>query len=184
MDLKEIREKINAIDNEMKELFDKRLACSEQVARVKIETGDSVYKPLRERDVVLRFAKEDPWYPFYVRKIMQISRRYQYGVFLQEAQVDAEYLEGFGALVEDVLAHGGTLNLSMVEDESSEKGLSKYEILSLLGDTKLPISHMCIEGGKLAFTLCISGREPEEIVAQVRELCYMLYRETKMFDIK
>ena len=49
MSLEDIRKEINEIDDKMRTLFDARMECATEVAKVKLETGDSIYKPERER---------------------------------------------------------------------------------------------------------------------------------------
>ena len=74
MDLGNIRNEINRIDDEIRELFKKRLDCSDQVARVKLETGDLVYKPEREREIAKRLSN-DKKYLSINKRIIQISRK-------------------------------------------------------------------------------------------------------------
>ena len=75
--LDDIRKKIDEIDNSMKPLFLERLACSRQVAEAKAKTKEEVYVPKRE--------ETQEAYTAFLKDVMQISRRYQYGV-LQELQ--------------------------------------------------------------------------------------------------
>lgn len=196
MDLKEIRGSINAIDDEMKMLFDKRLLCSKDVATVKMEMNDSVFKPIREKEVLARFDDEEArWYQIYVRKVIQISRKYQYGQFYSAGIVDPGYVELLGEQGEKILRQGGTLHISLTEDETSETGLSKYEIISLLGDTKLEIDNLLVKGHNISFDLQIpaesmSANEDMDVnkkatfVSEARILCYMLYKETNDFCVK
>lgn len=52
MELKEIRQKIDAVDGQMKELFLKRMELSGRVAEAKRRTGGAVYVKEREAEVL------------------------------------------------------------------------------------------------------------------------------------
>ena len=49
LDLKEIRNKLDEIDTQLVELFEKRMALCSDVAEFKIQTGKKVYDGERER---------------------------------------------------------------------------------------------------------------------------------------
>ena len=49
LDLQEIRKKLDGIDNQLVELFEKRMALCSDVAEFKIQTGKKVYDGERER---------------------------------------------------------------------------------------------------------------------------------------
>ena len=52
MGLKQIREEIDAIDSQMKELFQTRMELSRQVIESKKQTKAAVYVPEREQEVL------------------------------------------------------------------------------------------------------------------------------------
>ena len=52
MELSEVREQIDRVDREMRRLFLERMSLSEQVVRIKAETGDEIYKPDREKAII------------------------------------------------------------------------------------------------------------------------------------
>ena len=56
MSLSKVREKINQVDDSMKQLFDERMECSNQVADIKLKEADKVFKPLREKEIAERFS--------------------------------------------------------------------------------------------------------------------------------
>ena len=83
MTLEEARQDIDKIDNGLKDLFLKRMKVSEAIAEIKAESGDEIYKPEREKIVIERLTEGvDPdlveEYTQFVKKIMEISRDYQY----------------------------------------------------------------------------------------------------------
>lgn len=82
MNLIEARHEIDKIDHELKELFKKRMAVSKEIAMIKAETGDSIYKPDREKEVINKLTADispdlREEYTVFIKKIMEISRDYQ-----------------------------------------------------------------------------------------------------------
>ncbi len=82
--LKELRERIDEIDDQMVRLFEERMAVSEKVADYKIRTGMQVLDPKREREK-LKSLSEKAHTEFNAlgttelfRQIMAISRKRQY----------------------------------------------------------------------------------------------------------
>lgn len=86
MRLEEIRAKIDSLDEEIKALLLERLACSREVASAKAEQGETqIYRADREEAILERLGGEVPEelrreYLAIVRKIMETSRMYQYGL--------------------------------------------------------------------------------------------------------
>ncbi len=86
MNLEEARKEIDQIDPKIKELIMKRLDSSYEVAKAKAQSGDlTIYRADREEEILNRLGKEIPeerraGYLSVVRKIMESSRMYQYGL--------------------------------------------------------------------------------------------------------
>ena len=86
--LPQIRERIDSVDMRMRDLFVERMQLSDQVAQVKARTEDQIYKPDREAQIIARqsalvdesVAME---YRAFLKRIMEVSRKYQYGRTLQ-----------------------------------------------------------------------------------------------------
>ena len=57
MELGEIRQEIDAIDEEMAKLFVRRMACADQVAAAKRTSGKAVLDPGREREILAKVAE-------------------------------------------------------------------------------------------------------------------------------
>ena len=57
-ELEDIRKEINEIDENMRELFVRRLAVSAEVAEAKRASGTPILNPAREREILTRVAKE------------------------------------------------------------------------------------------------------------------------------
>ena len=88
MNLSDIRVEIDRVDQEIRKLFLERMSLAEQVVSVKAETGDKIYKPDREQDIILRNSKEvdrklEQEYQSLIKGIMEVSRMYQYGRMLE-----------------------------------------------------------------------------------------------------
>jgi len=58
MKLEDIRNETDKIDDEIAQLFEKRLKLVESVAEVKKETHAPILKPVREREIISRLTKE------------------------------------------------------------------------------------------------------------------------------
>lgn len=82
-DLKDLRKEITAVDNEMAELFVRRMKLVHEVAAYKMKNSLPVLDPGREAEVLengaVRVADEElqSYYISFLREVMAISRRYQ-----------------------------------------------------------------------------------------------------------
>lgn len=103
MNLDEIRVKIDAIDTQMKPLFLERMEFSKYVAEAKAAMGsESVFVLERELAIIEKRAEDvdasvyDEYVTF-LRHLMSVSRRYQYGILtgLQDKVIKTE-LENVG----------------------------------------------------------------------------------------
>ena len=83
VDLKESREKIDKIDRQIAELFEKRMTVAADVAAYKRSTGKKVFDPVREDEKIkaLREMTDNEFNKTGIedlfRQIMSISRKYQ-----------------------------------------------------------------------------------------------------------
>ncbi|MGF6905737.1 chorismate mutase [Fusobacterium sp. PH5-44] len=85
MTLDEIRIKIDQIDNEIKELFIKRMECAKEVANTKNITGGDVFVPERENIIIEKRSEGindeiKNGYIAFLKHLMSVSRQYQYGI--------------------------------------------------------------------------------------------------------
>lgn len=93
MDLLKLREQIDAIDEQIVELYEKRMDISRQVAEFKIETGKKVFDKVRE-DEKLRKVKSLTHNDFNSRgieelfeQIMSMSRKLQYRLLAEHGSM-------------------------------------------------------------------------------------------------
>lgn len=88
MTLADVRENIDIVDKQIKELFERRMELADQVAQVKAETGDNILKPEREVAIIEKLTQDvkpgiKKEYIALIKRIMEVSRKYQYGRTLQ-----------------------------------------------------------------------------------------------------
>ena len=82
MDIKECRAEIDKINNEMLELFIKRMRLSEQVAKYKAENGLPIFDSEREKQILDEMAKKagaefDEYVRAFFSNLMELSKKYQ-----------------------------------------------------------------------------------------------------------
>ena len=82
MELKDLREEIDQIDDQLVQLFSRRMAISAQVAAYKKEHNMPIYVPSREQDILdsidTKVAPEiAPYTKELYSKIFELSRCYQ-----------------------------------------------------------------------------------------------------------
>ncbi len=172
MSLSKVRCKINSVDDNMKQLFDERMECSNQVAKVKIAEHDKVFKPLREKEIAERFA-DDKEYLTFIKKVMQISRRRQYGIFLDRVASVSEELRDVKA---DILENGN-LELNLKTDSTSTEGLNVNDVLSVIADTSLHIKKLNIDESGMVHVV-LDVEDNESCIREAMVLAYMLGEET------
>lgn len=88
MSLAEIRVNIDRVDSQLRELFVERMGLSEQVVTTKAKTSDKIYKGEREIEILdkntaLVEPRLQPRYRSFIKRIMDVSREYQYGRMLE-----------------------------------------------------------------------------------------------------
>ena len=128
LDLQEIRKKLDGIDNQLVELFEKRMALCSDVAEFKIQTGKKVYDGERERqklDSVMamadsEFNKKGVYELF--SQIMTISRKLQYGLLVRHGQA----LETGFTMVDDLKKEGVRIAYQGVEGSYGHGAALQY----------------------------------------------------------
>ena len=82
LDLKKIREEINGIDDEIAELFEKRMVLARDVAEYKRKNDMAVYDRRREREIINRVSGNvseelSSYSKILYATMFQLSRSYQ-----------------------------------------------------------------------------------------------------------
>ena len=82
MNLDELRSNIDSVDDGLKKLFLSRMEIAHDIALIKAENGDEIYKPDREKAVIERLTADvdeslKAEYADFVANVIRISREYQ-----------------------------------------------------------------------------------------------------------
>lgn len=103
-ELTQIRQEIDDIDQQLVELFEKRMDCAGEVAEYKRGTGKAIYDPVREKSKIEALTKgqKDSFMAKAIEEmflqLMSISRRYQYSILSQDDMYIEEQFEEVEAL--------------------------------------------------------------------------------------
>ena len=185
MTLEEVRCQIDSIDAEIRELIMKRLDCSRNVAMAKQASGNLViYRADRETEILEKLSQGVPEdrkaeYLAVVKKIMETSRMYQYGLLYDWN--DGLFSERFGEI--DIPAEASHIRFTLTRPNQPS---SMAQILSMIGDNGCNTEFMELiredkEKGTVTFTLTILGNLNEE---HIKKLIYQLSMESWDFAIE
>ena len=185
MTLEEIRCQIDSIDTEIRELIMKRLDCSHNVAIAKQASGNLViYRADREAAILERLGQGVPEdrkaeYLAVVKKIMETSRMYQYGLLYDWNE--GLFSERFGEI--DIPANSSHIRFTLTRPNQPS---SMAQSLSMIGDYGCNTELMELVGedkakGTVTFTLTIMGNLNEE---HMKKLMYQLSMESQGFTIE
>lgn len=182
MELSEIRKIIDSIDSEIQALMMKRLDCSEEVAKSKIASGDiKIFRPDREEEILHRLGSAIPderraGYLAVVRKIMETSRMYQYGLIFDS-------ISGlFEALAKDVTIKPDCSRVRVCLTRDNRPN-AMSSILSMIGDYGFNMDRMELikqDDKHVTFELLIIGNLNE---TAMKKLMFQLSQESQDFKI-
>ena len=184
MKLEEVRELIDAIDPQIRELLMKRLDCSEKVVEAKLASGNTtIYRADREEEILKRLGEPVPedrvaGYLAVVRKVMEASRMYQYGLMYDALE------DPFGPLGKD-LEIPETCQRVRVRLTRENRPNSMSSILAMIGDygynvDRMELIHEDNENGTVTFELLIIGDLND---THMKKLMFQLSKESKDFSI-
>lgn len=184
MTLEEIREEIDAIDLMARDLIMRRLDCSRMVSQAKAESGDTtVYRPERETSMLQKLAKGVPenrvnGYLAVVRKIIETSRMYQYGLIYEQNP------EVFERLVKGLPPYGDTSSVTILVARKNRPG-SMAAVLSMIGDYGFDLEELTTENidedqGEVIFRVTIRGNLQDK---KMQQLMFQLSEECPQFRI-
>ena len=185
MTLEEVRCQIDSIDAEIRELIMKRLDCSRNVAMAKQASGNLViYREDREAEILERLGQVVPEdrkaeYLAVVKKIMETSRMYQYGLLYDWN--DGLFSERFREI--DISTEASHIRFTLTRPNQPN---SMAQILSMIGDYGCNTEFMELIGedrekSTVTFTLTILGNLNEE---HIKKLMYQLSMESQDFAIE
>lgn len=183
--LEEIRSQIDSIDAEIRDLIMKRLDCSRNVAIAKQSSGNLViYRADREADILKRLGQDvledrKNEYLAVVKKIMETSRMYQYGLLYDWNDEISDGL--FGDVV--IPIESSHIRFSLTRPDQPN---SMAQILSMIGDYGCNTERMELvrddkENSIVTFTLTIQGNLNEK---HIKKLMYQLSMESQDFSIE
>ncbi len=184
MGLEEARNQIDSVDEEIRPLLMQRMDSSKEVAKAKFASGDRrIYRADREQEILERVGKEVPQdrraeYLAVVRKVMETSRMYQYGLFFDwDPSV-------FDSLVEGVSLPAHSEKVSLVLTRPNVPN-AMSSILSMVGDYGYNMERMELlkedqEHSSVTFKLMILGDLSK---VNMKKLMYQLSMESRNFKI-
>ena len=129
MDLKELRDQIDQVDEQLTDLFCKRMEICAQVAQYKKENGTGVLNRTREREILARVAKQagEPL-DFYAHMLYSVlfdlSKSYQTTLLGQETELSARIRKAM-ADTGAQLPRRGTVACQGVEGAYSQSACDK-----------------------------------------------------------
>ncbi len=180
--LDDVRKKIDTIDPELRELLMKRLDCSYEVAKAKVESGDTtIYRADREETILKRLGEGVPedrkaGYLAVVRKIMETSRMYQYGLMYDWMD------ELFEPLAKDIEIKPNATKIKVrLSRENRPNAMSS--ILTMIGDYGYNMSRMELleeTENLVTFELILVGSLEDK---HMKTLMFQLSKESQGFQI-
>lgn len=184
MTLAEVREQIDAIDPEIRALLMKRLDCSEKVVEAKLASNETtIYRANREEAILERLGQGVPaerraGYLAVVRKIMEASRMYQYGLMYDALE------DPFGPLGAGIeIRKEDTRVRVRLTRENRPNSMSS--ILSMIGDygynmDRMELIEMNDENHTVTFELLMIGNLGD---THMKKLMFQLSKESMNFQI-
>ena len=131
--LDKAREKINAIDVQIRELFEQRMKSVEEVAEYKLKNNMKIFDPDREAEVIeknsikMQNEKLKPYYREYIQAVMDISKSYQESIVNCDTYGYQGVLGAFSHIAtQRLFPHGKMKNYAAFE--GAVKGVLNHEI--------------------------------------------------------
>lgn len=183
MTLDEVRKEIDAIDPQIRALLMRRMDCSREVVKAKLASGETrIYRKDREEAILARLsqgvpADRLPLYLALVRKVMEESRAYQYGILFDALE------DPLGDLTEG-LSVPEEPDRVLVRFSVEDRPGSMAPVLSVIGDAGFDLDTMervpNDRKGEVSFELAVCGSLTD---FRLQKLLFMLSRETRDFRI-
>ena len=144
MELADIRKEIDSVDNQMKELFIKRMALSDTIIKGKIESGAEIYSPEREQQIIDERSKDvdesiRDEYRVFVKNTIGLSRKYQYLVKCEsDPKGTFEFVEAHSFIKNlDSTNNANRIKVTFIcEDEAG----SLVNVLSIVSDFGISVN--------------------------------------------
>lgn len=175
MSLEELRKELDVVDKNLRQDFVDRMKIIEKIADEKIRTGDEIYKPEREKKVIEQNSENVPEdyrlkYKAFIKKIMQLSRQFQYGRVMESEKGEQWNHKTKGELP------SGVIIISFESTASIEKFNA---ILSIILDYGIKIEKISYSASdRCSVEMIIDAENRSDLT-----LLYQLYKETEGFQI-
>lgn len=189
MTLEQIREEIDAIDQQMKALFIRRMDCARQVAETKAETGGDVYVAERETamtekrtaDIEDRELKEN--YRDFLTHTICISRRYQYGILKKMQDEAVCSLLAAAGLKEEADHAAIRVSFCCGSQDDRPQGSALCRYMDIIALNHISVQEMKAEErqGRQTAELLLKGNVKQE---EMRRLLCQLAKEAENFKIQ
>lgn len=129
MNLDKVRQEIDLVDTQMKELFLTRMGLSAQVIAAKKQSQAAVYVPDREAEIIKKHlegveAEQTAEYRMFLKQVMGISRTYQYSKIAKESAEFIKIPKGEGAVSMRIFEKNGEMRIAAMLDALVLAGLS------------------------------------------------------------
>lgn len=183
MALDEIRKEIDAVDTAVKPLFLKRMECAAKVAAEKAKTGGDVFVLERELAIIDKRASDvkdvHDEYVMFLRVLMSISRRYQYGILKgMQDQVIADALAQAG-LTEAAKAPHRFVEIAFTQKQATSD-LNLFLNMTKLNDILVDALLVETKDGVQEIKMKLCGNVQE---AHMRQLLCQIGKEAEAFRI-
>jgi chorismate mutase/prephenate dehydratase len=148
-DLTQVRQQIDEIDRQMQQLLNKRTACAQEVAKIKIANGESkdFYRPDREAQV-LRNVMERNEGPMPDKDMARLFREIMSACLATEKTLNVAYLGPEGSFTQSaaIKQFGGSValnSLSTIADvfNAVELGNACYGVVPVENSTEGMVTH-------------------------------------------
>ncbi|MDX2465639.1 MAG: prephenate dehydratase [Porticoccus sp.] len=146
--LSQLREKIDAIDNQLLALISERAGCAQQVAEVKQEAGDTTYfRPEREAQVLRNIMKKNQG-PLGNEDVARLFREIMSACLALEQPIKVAFLGPEGTFTQEAaLKHFGhsaiTVPMNAIDEVFREvdAGAANYGVVPVENSTEGVINH-------------------------------------------
>ena len=176
-----IRQEIDRVDKQMKDLFLERMEYSSQVVQVKKQLGGSVYVPKREQEILCLHQQGVQKEQVlecreFFRQMMGLSRTYQYSKLVEGKACLLGLPDGEGEVALEFSCGKESENLALVFQAAALAGLSVAEMSASEYDGEAVNGKGESGEGKLYCRIRLAGNFAEDLA---RAVILQILEETK-----
>jgi len=160
-DLKKLRDRIDALDEKIQELISERAHSAEEVARIKLESGEEVFYRAEREAQVLRGVMKRNQGPLSDEEMARLFREIMSACLALEREMNIAFLGPEGTFTQAAaLKHFGhsvqTLPLATIGDvfREVESGTASYGVVPVENSTEGVINHTLDEFMNSSLKIC------------------------------